>query len=430
MSFETLGLGPNLLRSIGEVGYSTPTPIQEASIPLIIEGNDLIGIAQTGTGKTAAFTLPMLEKLERLTKDESRRGKTRALVLSPTRELVVQIHDNVSAYAKHLSLKVANIYGGVNEAPQKKALREGVDLVIATPGRLMDLMGQGCADFSGLEFFVLDEADRMLDMGFLPNIRKIVKDLPKKGRQTLLFSATLSRDIEKLTKEFLYRPKTVEIGKRTNPADTVRQCIHEVTKSAKISLLKHLLQDNDLYSVLVFTRTKHGADRVAKQLGKSKIPTAAIHSNRTQNQRARALQDFKDGKTRVLVATDIAARGIDVEGITHVINFDFPPNAEDYVHRIGRTGRANQAGEAISFITSEDQGALRLLERKIKKSIYRKKVVGFNPVQASSSNKPSFPRGGKSGGGAPFRPNKSAGGGKQHGGNLRRSFGQRRSSGR
>ena len=431
MSFETLGLGPNLLRSIGEVGYSNPTPIQEAAIPLIIDGKDLIGIAQTGTGKTAAFTLPMLETLERLTKDSSRRGKTRALVLSPTRELVVQIHDNVSAYAKHLPLKVANIYGGVNEAPQKKALREGVDLVIATPGRLMDLMGQGCADFSGLEYFVLDEADRMLDMGFLPNIRKIVKDLPKKGRQTLLFSATLSRDIEKLTKEFLYRPETVEIGRRTNPADTVRQCIHEVTKSAKISLLKHLLQDNDLYSVLVFTRTKHGADRVAKQLGKSKIPTAAIHSNRTQNQRARALQDFKDGKTRVLVATDIAARGIDVEGITHVINFDFPPHAEDYVHRIGRTGRANTEGEAISFITPEDHGPLRLLERKIKKSIYRKKVVGFNPAQASASNKPSFPRGGKGpGGGSSFRPNKAAGGGNQRGGNLRRSFGQRRSSGR
>ena len=238
----------------------------------------------------------------------------------------------------------------------------------------------------------------MLDMGFLPNIRKIVKDLPKKGRQTLLFSATLSRDIEKLTKEFLYRPETVEIGRRTNPADTVKQCIHEVPKSAKLSLLKHLLQDNDLYSVLVFTRTKHGADRVAKQLGKSKIPTAAIHSNRTQNQRTRALQDFKDGKTRVLVATDIAARGIDVEGITHVINFDFPPHAEDYIHRIGRTGRANTEGEAISFITPEDHGPLRLLERKIRKTIYRKKVSGFNPSYVPKAARPK-PWSGKGKGG-------------------------------
>ena len=429
MSFETLGLGPNLLRSIGEVGYSNPTPIQEAAIPLIIDGKDLIGIAQTGTGKTAAFTLPMLETLERLTSDPSRRGKTRALVLSPTRELVVQIHDNVSAYAKHLPLKVANIYGGVNEAPQKKALRQGVDLVIATPGRLMDLMGQGCADFSGLEYFVLDEADRMLDMGFLPNIRKIVKDLPKKGRQTLLFSATLSRDIEKLTKEFLYRPETVEIGRRTNPADTVKQCIHEVPKSAKISLLKHLLQDNDLYSVLVFTRTKHGADRVAKQLGKAKIPSAAIHSNRTQNQRARALQDFKDGKTRVLVATDIAARGIDVEGITHVINFDFPPHAEDYVHRIGRTGRANTEGEAISFITPEDHGPLRLLERKIRKTIYRKKVSGFNPSYVPKDARPNHAPGKGKGGGdrSSFRPNKPGGFNKfGGGGSNRRRTGQHR----
>ena len=438
MPFETLGLGPNLLRSIGEVGYSDPTPIQEAAIPLIIEGNDLIGIAQTGTGKTAAFTLPMLETLERLTSDPSRRGKTRALVLSPTRELVVQIHDNVSAYARHLPLKVATVYGGVNETPQKKALRAGVDLVIATPGRLMDLMGQGCTDFSGIEFFVLDEADRMLDMGFLPNIRKIVKDLPRKGKQTLLFSATLSRDIEKLTKEFLYRPKTVEIGKRSNPADTVRQCIHEVPNSSKVSLLKHLLEDNDLYSVLVFTRTKHGADRVAGQLAKSKIPTAAIHSNRSQNQRARALQDFKDGKTRVLVATDIAARGIDVEGITHVINFDFPPNAEDYIHRIGRTGLANAAGEAISFITSEDQGTLRLVERKMRKSIYRKRVTGFNISRSSNSSRsPNSSRSSNSrhkkgggGGGSSFRPNQSAKGGKSGGGKQRRNFGQRRSSGK
>ena len=328
MSFQTLGLGPNILRAIEESGYSEPTPIQSAAIPVIIEGNDVTGIAQTGTGKTAAFTLPMLATLERLKNEGSRERKTRALVISPTRELVVQIHDNAKAYAKHLPLKVATVYGGVGEGPQKQALRNGVDLVIATPGRLMDLMDQGCADFSGLEFLVLDEADRMLDMGFLPNIRRISKALPKKGRQTLLFSATLSREIEKLTHEFQYKPQTVEIGKRSNPADTVEQYVHEVPKSQKIDLLKHLLQDNEMYSVLVFTRTKYGADRVARQLGRSKISSGAIHSNRSQNQRARALQDFKDGKIRVLVATDIAARGIDVDGITQVVNFDFPPHTE------------------------------------------------------------------------------------------------------
>lgn len=378
MSFESLGLGPKLLQSIEESGYTEPTPIQKEAIPQILEGHDLTGIAQTGTGKTAAFTLPMLQTLERLSSQGGRRRQTRALVISPTRELVVQIHDNVRAYAKHLPLKVATVYGGVGEGPQKQALRNGYELVIATPGRLMDLMEQGCADFSGLEFLVLDEADRMLDMGFLPNIRRIVKDLPRKSRQTLLFSATLSRPIEKLTSEFQYKPRKVEIGRRSNPADTVEQSLHEVPKSQKIHLLKHLLEDNALYSVLVFTRTKYGADRVAKQLSRSKIPSGAIHSNRSQNQRARALQDFKDGKTRVLVATDIAARGIDVEGITHVINFDFPPHAEDYVHRIGRTGRANAVGKAISFITSDDHGPLRTLERLIKRKIALVRPHGFD----------------------------------------------------
>ncbi len=421
MSFQTLGLGPNILRAIEESGYAEPTPIQSAAIPVIIEGNDVTGIAQTGTGKTAAFTLPMLATLERLKNEGSRERKTRALVISPTRELVVQIHDNVKAYAKHLPLKVATVYGGVGEGPQKQALRNGVDLVIATPGRLMDLMDQGCADFSGLEFLVLDEADRMLDMGFLPNIRRICKALPKKGRQTLLFSATLSREIEKLTHEFQYKPQTVEIGKRSNPADTVEQYVHEVPKSQKIDLLKHLLQDNEMYSVLVFTRTKYGADRVARQLGRSKISSGAIHSNRSQNQRARALQDFKDGKIRVLVATDIAARGIDVDGITHVVNFDFPPHTEDYVHRIGRTGRANLDGVAISFITADDRDAFKALERFIKRSIRIRKPEGFeckpdHPTQGGGQNRPS--RGSKQGKGKP-----------RHGGNRSKGRGGRKGGG-
>ena len=422
MSFQTLGLGPNILLSIEDSGYTEPTPIQTAAIPLILKGNDVIGIAQTGTGKTAAFTLPMLATLERLKGEGGRQRKTRALVISPTRELVVQIHDNVEAYAKHVPLRVATVYGGVGEGPQKKALRNGVDLVIATPGRLMDLMDQGCADFSGLEFLVLDEADRMLDMGFLPNIRRIVKDLPKKDRQTLLFSATLSREIEKLTHEFQYKPQTVEIGRRSNPADTVEQYVHEVPKSQKIDLLKHLLQDNEMYSVLVFTRTKYGADRVAKQLGRAKISSGTIHSNRSQNQRARALQDFKDGEIRVLVATDIAARGIDVDGITHVVNFDFPPHTEDYVHRIGRTGRANMDGVAISFITADDRDALRSLERFIKRSIQVRKPQGFECKPDTGSS----PRGGGQNRPRRFKQGK---GRPRHGGNRSKGSGGRKGGG-
>ena len=385
MSFETLGLGIDLLKSIKESGYSEPTPIQASAIPLIIEGKDLIGIAQTGTGKTAAFTLPMLERLRRKTRNEDC-CRTRALVLSPTRELVVQIHENMESYGRYVSLQATEVYGGVGEVPQKKALRRGVDVVIATPGRLMDLMDRGCADFSKLDFFVLDEADRMLDMGFLPNIRKIVKALPRQ-RQTLLFSATLSKEIEKLTREFQRFPELVEIGKRSNPADSVIQCLYEVPKPNKIKLLTHLLEDRQLYSVLVFARTKHGADRLAKQLGRNGVSTGAIHSNRTQNQRSRALQDFKDGKIRVLVATDVAARGIDVEGITHVVNFDFPPHPDDYVHRIGRTGRAKAAGEAINFVTNDDRIALRNLEKSIGRTIPRKTMTGIDLQVTSQEQK-------------------------------------------
>ena len=385
MPFRALGLGANILQAIQDAGYTEPTPIQAAAIPLVIEGHDLIGIAQTGTGKTAAFTLPMLVKLEKMIAAGSQ-NRTRALVLAPTRELVVQIHENVRAYAKHVPLRVANVYGGVGERPQKEALRSGVDLVIATPGRLMDLMAQRCADFSGLEFLVLDEADRMLDMGFLPSIRRIVKSLPVK-RQTLMFSATLSREIEGLTHEFQKSPKTVQIGRRANPAETVTQFVYEISKTMKPALLQHLLSDPAMNSVLVFTRTKHGADRVAKQLERIGITTGTLHSNRSQNQRMRALTDFKAGKVRVLVATDIAARGIDVDGISHVINYDFPMQSEDYVHRIGRTGRANAVGEAISFISQDEHGPLRSLEKFIGRGIVRKKAEGFNyhaePVKVS-----------------------------------------------
>jgi ATP-dependent RNA helicase RhlE len=385
MSFSSLGLDAKILRAVSEAGYTEPTPIQTAAIPLIVAGNDLIGIAQTGTGKTAAFTLPILARLGAL--PPAPRRCTKVLIIAPTRELVVQIEENVKAYAKHLSLTVATVFGGVGEQPQIRALRAGADVIIACPGRLLDLIGQRCADFSGLKFLVLDEADRMLDMGFLPDIRRIVQQLPKQ-RQTLMFSATLSKEIEVLTHEFQRTPKIVQIGRRANPAETVTQIIYEVPKHLKSSLLLHLLQDAQMDMVLVFTRMKHAADRIAKQLEQKGVRTATLHSNRSQNQRLRALKDFKSGAVRVLVATDIAARGIDVDGISHVVNYDFPMHSEDYVHRIGRTGRAQAVGDAISFVTPEDQSELRALERFIGRGIVRKRAEGFNYSAAAPAPSP------------------------------------------
>src|SRR5213082_1193382 len=389
MPFRALNLSPQIVQAVRDAGYTEPTPIQIAAIPLILAGHDVIGIAQTGTGKTAAFVLPILMKLAeskqtatqaynaaRNRQSGSDRG-TRALVVAPTRELVVQIEENVRAYAKHVPLRMATVYGCVSERPQLEALRSGVDLVVATPGRLIDLMDQRVANLSGVEFLVLDEADRMLDMGFLPPIRRIVKALPQK-RQTLMFSASLSREIEKLTHEFQRSPKVIEIGRRANPAETVTQFVYEVRPHLKTALLLHLLADPAFDTVLVFARTKRGADKIARRLESSGIKTGTIHSNRSQNQRLRALKDFKSGAVRVLVATDIAARGIDVDGISHVVNYDFPMHAEDYVHRIGRTGRAHAVGDAISFITPEDHGPLRSLERFIGRGIVRRKAEGFD----------------------------------------------------
>jgi ATP-dependent RNA helicase RhlE len=386
-----------MLQAVRDSGYTEPTPIQIAAIPLILAGHDVIGIAQTGTGKTAAFVLPILMKLAESRQTVARHGeltanpqkhnahRLRALVLAPTRELVVQIEENVRAYAKHVPLRMATVFGGVSERPQIEALRSGVDMVVATPGRLIDLMGQRAANLSEVEFVVLDEADRMLDMGFLPPIRRIMKALPHK-RQTLMFSASLSREIEGLTHQFQQSPKMVEIGRRANPAEAVTQFVYEVRPHLKQALLLHLLSDPTFDTVLVFSRTKHGADRIARRLESSGIKTGTIHSNRSQNQRLRALKDFKSGAVRVLVATDIAARGIDVDGISHVVNYDFPMHSEDYVHRIGRTGRAHAIGDAISFITPEDQGPLRSLERFIGRGIVRKKAEGFD------YNQPAPPR--------------------------------------
>jgi len=396
MPFRALHLSPQILQAVRDSGYTEPTPIQIAAIPLILAGNDVIGIAQTGTGKTAAFVLPILMKLAESRQTVARHGeltanrrdqkhnahRLRALVLAPTRELVVQIEENVRDYAKHVPLRMATVFGGVSERPQIEALRSGVDMVVATPGRLIDLMEQRAANLSGVEFVVLDEADRMLDMGFLPPIRRIMKALPHK-RQTLMFSASLSREIEALTHQFQQSPKMVEIGRRANPAEAVTQFVYEVRPHLKPALLLHLLSDPNFDTVLVFSRTKHGADRIARRLESSGIKTGTIHSNRSQNQRLRALKDFKSGAVRVLVATDIAARGIDVDGISHVVNYDFPMHSEDYVHRIGRTGRAHAIGDAISFVTPEDQGPLRSLERFIGRGIVRKRAEGFDYNQAA-----------------------------------------------
>jgi ATP-dependent RNA helicase RhlE len=382
--FASLGLSSKLAQALKEKGYVEPTPIQAKAIPVILSGRDVIGVAQTGTGKTAAFVLPLLE---RLSTGQAKRAM-RVLVIAPTRELVAQIEENVREYGRHLRLRYATIFGGVGEGPQIQALTRGVDLVVATPGRLIDLMQQRHVDFSALQVLVLDEADRMLDMGFLPAIRKIVAATPG-SRQTLLFSATMSREIEGVAKDVLTSPALVEIGARSTPAEAVTQYVVEVSPAGKVPALIHLLRDAALESVLVFSRTKHGADRIARKLSAAGLSTATLHSNRTQGQRLAALKRFRSGEVRVLIATDIAARGIDVDGISHVINFDFPPQPEDYVHRIGRTGRAQAIGDAISFATHEDADSLRKLERFLGRGIARKNLDGYVAEAATASTLPA-----------------------------------------
>ena len=398
MPFSTLGLGSKIAQSLKEKGYVEPTPIQAKAIPIILSGRDVIGVAQTGTGKTAAYVLPLLERLS-VAQPERR---LRVLVIAPTRELVVQIEENIRAYGRHLSLRYATVFGGVGEGPQIQALRRGVDLVVATPGRLIDLMEQRHVDFNALQVLVLDEADRMLDMGFLPPIRRIVSATPK-TRQTLLFSATMSKEIEAVTREFLRAPALVEIGARSTPAEAVTQWVVEVSMAAKTPALVHLMQDAALESVLVFSRTKHGADRIARKLEAAGIKTATLHSNRTQGQRLSALKRFKSGDVRALIATDIAARGIDVDGISHVINYDFPPQPEDYVHRIGRTGRAQAIGDAISFVTYDDADSLRKLERFLGRGITRKTLEGFVANAPQPASTPRAAKGPRSGSFGPKR---------------------------
>ena len=389
--FSDLGLSAEILRAVAEQGYDTPTPIQAQAIPQVLTGRDLMAAAQTGTGKTAGFTLPILQLLSSRAPGLSlKRFQPRCLILVPTRELAVQIHDSVHTYGKHLRLKSAAIYGGVGMSGQLTALRNGVDIIVATPGRLLDHLEQRSANLSGIEILVLDEADRMLDMGFIRDIRRILALLPKK-KQSLLFSATFSDEIRTLATGLLNEPVSIEVARRNAPADAVAQAVYHVDRERKKDLLIKLIDEQRWHQVLVFTRTKHGADVLADRLGRAGIRSAALHGNKSQNQRQRALDDFKRLKLQALVATDIAARGIDIDELPQVVNYELPNVPEDYVHRIGRTGRAGSSGQAVSLVCVDEHKLLRDIERLLKRDIEKRIEPGFEPdprIKAAPIQKP------------------------------------------
>ncbi len=368
MKFSSFGLAEPICRAIAQEGYTVPTEIQKSAIPGILTGRDILAAAQTGTGKTAGFTLPILQKLldQKLTKA----GRPLVLILTPTRELAAQVHESIRAYGRFTRIRSTVVFGGVNINPQIHNLRKGTDILVATPGRLLDLAAQRHLDLSGIHTLVLDEADRMLDMGFIHDIRRVLKLLPAQ-RQNLLFSATFSRDILKLTDGLLKNPVRIEATPRSSAATTIRQTIHSVEKTGKLALLRHLITEGDWQQVLVFTRTKHGANKLSQKLEQSGIRSAAIHGNKSQNARTKALAGFKDGQVRVLVATDIAARGLDIEQLPHVVNFELPNVPEDYVHRIGRTGRAGSPGHADSLVSKEELPLLKNIEKVIKQRLER-----------------------------------------------------------
>ncbi len=376
MTFDELGLSENLLRAVAAEGYEKPSPIQAQAIPEVLAGKDVMAAAQTGTGKTAAFTLPLLQRLA----NGQRPGKrqVRALVLTPTRELAAQVQDSVATYGAEGQLNSAVVFGGVKINPQIARLGRGVDILVATPGRLLDLHGQGAVAFDHLEVLIFDEADRMLDMGFIHDIKRIVKLLPRQ-RQTLMFSATFSKEIRELAKGYLIDPVEVSVTPPNATADTVKQWVYPVDKSRKPALMSHLIQENAWNQVLIFTRTKHGANRLSQKLEKDGIAAAAIHGNKSQNARTRALDGFKRGKVQALVATDIAARGLDIEQLPQVVNFDLPNIAEDYVHRIGRTGRAGASGRSYSLVSADEADHLAGIERLIRKKLPRVEIEGFEP---------------------------------------------------
>lgn len=375
MQFKDLDLIAPILKALDEANYIEPTLIQEKSIPLILKKNDVLGSAQTGTGKTAAFAIPILQHLFIDRRDNNKSSKINALIITPTRELAIQIGESFTAYGKHTGLRNTVVFGGVNQKPQTNALRNGIDILVATPGRLLDLMNQGYINLKDIKYFVLDEADRMLDMGFIHDIRKIIAKLPAK-RQSLFFSATMPENIVELSQKILQNPKKVAVTPTSSTATLIKQYLYYTNKSSKPSLLLHILKDKDIKQVLLFSRTKHGSDRIAKNLKSKNIDAAAIHGDKSQNQRQRALADFKNGKLRVLVATDIAARGIDIDKLRYVINYDIPNIAETYVHRIGRSGRAGEDGNAISICEPEENAFVRDIEKLINKKII---IIEENP---------------------------------------------------
>ncbi len=412
MSFDSLGLAEPLLRAVHEQGYDTPTPIQAQAIPVVLQGGDLLGGAQTGTGKTAGFTLPMLHRLMQKSAVRDARGRLpiRALILTPTRELAAQVEESVRNYGKHTKLTSMVMFGGVGMQPQIDKLKKGVDILVATPGRLLDHAQQRTLDLSHIEIFVLDEADRMLDMGFIHDIKKVLALLPQQ-KQSLLFSATFSDEIKALADRLLNKPALVEVARRNQTNDAIAQKVHPVSREMKKELLSHLIKENDWHQVLVFTRMKHGANRLVEYLLKEDISAMAIHGNKSQSARTKALADFKSGDLQVLVATDIAARGIDIDQLPHVVNFELPNVPEDYVHRIGRTGRAGAQGEAVSLVCVDENIFLRDIEKLIKREIPKEIVPGFEP-HASEKPEPIVLGRMTIGEGA----NKRGGGGHRHGG--------------
>jgi len=423
MSFKSLGLSDALLKAIEEKGYTEPSVIQSKAIPLVLEGKDVLASAQTGTGKTAGFTLPILQILSQ--EPDLRKRPVRSLILTPTRELAAQIYENVKEYSKHLNIRSTVIFGGVNANPQIKTLRSGVDILVATPGRLLDLHSQKVFSLAKVEILVLDEADRMLDMGFSRDINKILKLVPEK-RQNLLFSATFSKEIKRLANDLLHNPVSVEAAPQNTTAERVDQKVYHVDKGRKPALTIKLIDDGDWQQVLIFTRTKHGANRLSEKLEKNGITSAAIHGNKSQNARTKALEGFKKGTIRVLVATDIAARGLDIPLLPHVINFELPNVPEDYVHRIGRTGRAGASGEAISLVSSDELAFQKAIEKLLKQDFPVEIMQGFEP--SGKPEKPEPSRGGGRGGNS-RRPQNSGGGDSRRrssggGGNRRSSEGE------